>query len=252
MTLKKAIQQTIDYAKSFDSEISQQEIVERLISDKIYSEIEIRKNIKKDLLTTKTNVWKEKKVLKAKKIGLFLKKQFKNILFLGISGSVASGHPKKNDDIDLILITKKNRLWITRFFLRINIFLNKIPHRKYGQKETKDDFCFNLWLDEKALKLPKERQTLQSATDLIMIIPIINKQNTYEKFILQNDWVKKYLATGYSRLVNRSSIIDCRKKEKNNYFNEMINKLFFWPQYWYMRKKITVEMVNLHQAFFYK
>jgi len=252
MTLKKAIQQTINYAKSFDCEISQQEIIERLISDKIYSETEIIKNIEKDLLTTNINPWKKNKILKTKKLGYFLKKRFKDILFLGISGSVASGHPKKNDDIDLILITKKNKLWLTRFYLRINIFLNKIPHRKYGQKEMKDDFCFNLWLDENALKLPKERQTLQSATDLIMIIPIINKQNIYQKLILQNDWVKKYLATGYSKLVNRSSIIDRRKKDKDSCLDNITNKLFFWPQYWYMRGKITVEMVNLHQAFFYR
>jgi len=252
MTLKKAIQQTVDYAKSFNSEISQQEIIERLISDKIYSEAEIKKNIEKDLLTTKINPWKKNKILKAKKLTMFLKKSFSNILFLGISGSVASGHPKKDDDIDLIIVTKKDKLWLTRFKLRMIIFLKRIPHRKYGQKEIKDEFCFNLWLDEDALKLPKERQTLQSATDLIMIIPIFNKNNTYQKLVLQNDWVKKYLATGYSRLVNKSSIVDRRKKEKNGCLSNIINKLFFWPQYWYMREKITVEMVNLHQAFFYK
>lgn len=252
MSLEKAIKKTIDYAKNFGCDIDQKELIDRLISNKIYSEEEIRKNINHNLLTTKINPWKEDKVLKTKKLGFFIKNRFKNILFLGISGSVAAGHPKKNDDIDLILITKRNKLWLTRFCLRISIFVNKINHRKYGQKERKDDFCFNLWLDEEALLLPKERQTLQSANDLLMIIPIINRNNTYQKLVLKNSWVRKYLATGYSKLVNRSSIIDRRKKDKDSYLDNIINKLFFWPQYWYMRKKITVEMVNLHQAFFYK
>lgn len=252
MSLKEAIKKTIDYAKNFNSEISQQEIIERLISNKVYPEVKIKKNIKKSLLVTKINPWKKDKILKTKKLELILKKRFKDILFLGISGSVASGHPKENDDIDLVIITKKNKLWSTRFWLRIFIFLNKIPHRKYGQKEMKDDFCFNFWLDEDNLVLPKERQTLQSATDLIMVIPILNKRKIYEEFLSKNNWVKKYLATGFYK---KTKDIRFRKKDfkiKQNKTDEMINKFFFWPQYWYMRKKITVEMINLHQAFFYK
>lgn len=252
MSLKKAIQKTINYAKNFNSEINQREIIERLISSKIYSKEEIKKNIDINSLVKMPNIWKKNKILKAKGLANYLKKHFKEILFLGISGSVASGHPKKNDDIDLVIITKQNRLWLTRFKLRIFIFLNKIPHRKYGQKEIKDEFCFNLWLDEKALKLPKKKQTLQSATDLIMVIPLFSKKYIYEKFLLENNWSKKYLATGYYK---KTKNIRFKKKDlrvKQNYFDEVINKLFFWPQYWYMRKKITLEVINLHQAFFHK
>jgi len=252
MTLEKAIQKTIDYANKFGSEINSKEIIDRLISKNIYSEKEINNHIPKDFFKNKINLWKRNKLLKAKELATFLKNGFPNILFLGVSGSVASGHPQKNDDIDLIIITKKNKLWLTRFKLRTIIFLKKIPHRKYGQKEIKDEFCFNLWLDQDGLTLPKEKQTLQSATDLLMIIPLFDRQNIYQKLLLRNDWAKKYLATGYSKLINRSLMIDDRKKEKNNYFDKMINKLFFWPQYWYMREKITEEMVNFNQAFFHK
>lgn len=252
MSLKKAIQKTIDYAKNFNSEINQQEIIERLISNKIYSKEEIKKNININSLVKVPNVWKKNKILKAKVLANYLKKHFREIFFLGISGSVASGHPKKNDDIDLIIITKQNKLWLNRFKLRIFIFLNKIPHRRYGQKEIKDEFCFNLWLDEKALKLPRKKQTLQSATDLIMVMPLINKYNIYEKFLLENGWSKKYLATGYYQ---KTKDIKLKKKKleiKQNYSDDLLNKVFFWPQYWYMRKKITLEVINPHQAFFHK
>lgn len=250
MSLKGAIKKTIDYANKFGSEITSKEIIDRLISKNIYSEKEINKYIPKEFFKNKTNLWKINKLLKAKKLAIFLKKRFSNILFLGISGSVASGHPKENDDIDLVVIAKKNKMWLTRFKLRTTIFLRKIPHRKYGEKEIKDEFCFNLWLDEGGLKLPKEKQTLQSATDLLMIIPLFDRQNIYQKLLLKNDWVKKYLATGYSKKVDRSLMIDDRNK--NKFLDEIINKLFFWPQYWYMRKKITQEIVNFNQAFFHK
>lgn len=252
MSLKKAIQKTIDYAKNFSSGINQQEIIERLISNKIYSREEIKKNINVNSLIKVSNQWKKNKILKAKSLADYLRKHFREIFFLGISGSVASGHPKKNDDIDLIIITKQNKLWLTRFKLRIFIFLNKIPHRRYGQKEIKDEFCFNLWLDEKALKLPRKKQTLQSATDLIMLIPLINKHHIYEQFLLENDWSKKYLATGYYQKTKNITLKKKELKIKQNYSDELLNKIFFWPQYWYMRKKITLEVINLHQAFFHK
>lgn len=252
MSLKKAIKKTIDYANKFGSEINSKEIIDRLISKNIYSEKEIKKYIPKEFSKNRINLWKRNKLLKAKELSIFLKKSFPNILFLGISGSVASGHPKENDDIDLIIITKKNKLWLTRFKLRIIIFLKRIPHRKYKQKEIKDEFCFNLWLGEDGLKLPKEKQTLQSATDLLMTIPLFDRQNIYQKLLLKNDWAKKYLATGFYR---KTKDIRFRKKDlriRQNKMDEMINKLFFWPQYWYMRKKITEEIVNFHQAFFHK
>jgi len=251
MSLDKAIKKTINYAQKFGSNITEREIVERLISNQIYSENEILKSLKEMNLTDKINPWKKDKLNKTMNLGKILNKYFDDILFLGISGSVSTGHPKKNDDIDLVIITKKNKLWITRFWLRIMVFLKKIPHRKYGQLENKDEFCFNFWLDEENLLLPKKRQTLQSATDLIMMIPIFNKNKVYEKLILKNDWVKKYLATGYSQKVSSIKYLVSSIKT-TNILNQLINPLFFWPQYWYMKKKITSEEISYHQAFFYK
>ncbi|MDD4938027.1 MAG: hypothetical protein PHX34_03365 [Candidatus Shapirobacteria bacterium] len=255
MELLRAIKKTIDYAKSFDCPINTKQINERLISKKIYKLEEVQKGLKNFVVNNKKNRWLTIKEKKAINLSKLIKNRFKDILFLGISGSVAAEYPNEKDDIDLMLITKKNKLWMTRFWLRWFIFKNKIPHRKYGQKENKNEFCFNLWLDEDGLVLPKKRQNLRSAVDLIMLKPLINKQKTYEKFILTNSWVKKYLATGYNKLINRSSMTDCKIKEKNkknNFMDGIINKLFFWPQYWYMGGKITNEKVNYHRAFFHK
>jgi len=48
------------------------------------------------------------------------------------------------------------------------------------------------------LRIKKEKQKLKNAIDLILIKPLINRNKTYEKFILANSWAKKYVATGYS------------------------------------------------------
>jgi len=252
MELLKAIKKTIDYAKDFGCPINEEQIYQRLISKKVYKLEEIKKGLKSFKIDDNKNKWLEGKERKVENLSELMKRRFKDVLFLGISGSVATEYPRENDDIDIMLIIKKNKLWLTRFKLRWFIFVNKIPHRKYGKGENKDEFCFNLWLDEANLKLPKNKQNLKNAIDLILLKPIINRQKTYEKFISVNVWVKKYLATGYFEKTKdlRNKIYDLRIKER--YFDYLINKLFFWPQYWYMRRRITNEKVNYYHAFFHK
>ena len=252
MTVKTAIKKTIWYANSFKSHINRGEIKERLISKKIYLDKIIDKEILKLNWKNKKNKWEKSKIVKAQELALLLEKKFSEILFLGITGSVATGHPKKNDDIDILIITKTNTLWKNRFFLRWWMYKNKIPHRIYNKKELKDQFCFNLWLDENYLEIPKNRQNLKNATDLLMLKPLINNNGTYERFLVVNSWAKKFVATPYENKIRdlRFKIQDSRIRQ--NIFDKTVNCLFFWPQYWYMKPKIFKEKIGLYQAFFHQ
>lgn len=252
MGSKRAIKKTIEYANHFKSRIDRDEFFDRLISFKKYSRQEINKLTEGLPQAKKADKNYEKKYKKAVKIGKKIEKFFKNILFLGISGSVASGHPKKNDDIDFLIITRGNKLWETRFWLRWWIFKNQIPHREYGKKGKSDEVCFNLWLDEFSLLLPKNRRNIRSAVDLVLLKPLINRNKTYEKFILANNWAKKWVATPY---INRTKDLRFKIQDlriRQNSFDLFINNLYFWPQYGYMKKKIKKEQVGLHEAFFHE
>jgi hypothetical protein len=259
MDLDKAIVKTIDYVKKFGDEINEIDIEQRLISKNIYKRKEIVAALKSFGFKNKGSKWQKNKLIRVMELKNLIRVNFKDILFLGVSGSVAARHPKKNDDIDIVIVTKKNKLWLNRLKLRLFVFLRKIPHRKYGRKGQRDEFCFNLWLDECSLQLPKKKQNLHSAMDLIMMLPIFDQKETYQKFLRENAWAENYVATGYSKLINKPAIqqdkllrINSKSKEKNNRFDNTVNKLFFLGQYWYMRRKITTEEVNCHQAFFYK
>jgi len=255
MNVFQSIKETIKYAQKYDGQLTEKQLFERLIGNKIYAKEEIDQVIK--LLSCKVvksggknNIFEEK-IKKAEKLAKKISKKFKDILFLGVTGSVAAGYPKKNNDIDLIIITKINKLWLIRLKLRFFIMINKIPHRKFGKKEKTDEFCFNLWLDEKSLELGKEKQNLKNAVDLILMKPLINRSKTYEKFILANDWAKKYVATGYSLKkpspgVNRGISLD-----REDLLEIIINWLMFWMQFLYMKRKIKNEKVGLHEAFFH-
>jgi hypothetical protein len=253
MSVKLAVKKTIDYANSFGCHINLDEIKKRLISKNIYSEEIINKEILKLNWKNKNNKWKKIKIIKAKKLASLIKNKFRDVLFLGISGSVASAHPKKNDDIDLLIVTKANTLWKNRFFLRWWMYKDKIPHRKFNKTELQDQFCLNLWLDENYLEIPKNKQNLKNAIDLLLLKPLINKNNTYEKFILSNSWAKKYVATGYNKIVKDLRFMNNDLRiEQSSFFKKIFNMLLFWPQYWYMKPKITKEKIGPHQAFFHR
>jgi len=177
--------------------------------------------------------------------------RFKNILFIGVSGSVAVGQAKKNDDIDLLIITKKNKLWLTRFLISLYIRWQKIPHRQVGRKEKEDEFCLNMWLDGNNLKLPKYKQSQQSANDLIWLIPLLNKQHIYEKLLVQNSWAKKLVGKKYNQKIKK---IKRYKSRQNKVFDWLagLNWLLFELQYLYMKPKMRGEKVGLGYAFFHR
>lgn len=261
MKILESINRTIKYSQKYHCQLTLDQLHHRLIGPNVFTKKEVEKFIKLSsykVIKLKTNIIFEEKVEKAKELVLKISKKFPDILFIGISGSVAAEYPKENDDIDLFLITKKNCLWINRLKLRFYIYKNKIPHRKRGQKENKNEFCFNLWLDEDNLLIPENRQNLKNAMDLILLKPILNKNFSYEKLIKINDWAKKYVATGYNIINSKSKILKSKNKilnsknKNHNFFDKIVNYLVFWPQYLFMKRKIKTEEIDLYRAFFTK
>jgi hypothetical protein len=172
---------------------------------------------------------------------------------VGITGSVSALHPKQNDDIDLMVVTRNNLLWWTRFKLRLYIWAKGIPHRKFGAKENKNEFCFNLWLEERSLELLKDKQNLKNAEDLIMMLPVLSKYDCYRKLLIKNNWSRKFVATGFNQRIN-----SIKRGIKNvepagaPILMKWLNYVFFWLQYGYMRHKITNETVDIKRAFFHR
>lgn len=252
--LKLAIEETIEYAKKHGGGLSLDQLYERLISRKEYKKKEIQEFVRKKKITfnkKKENEFYKEKIKKVDKLVKEHFSKFKTILMVGVSGSVAGRYPKKNDDIDLVIITKGNTLWLTRLGWKIYSLLKRIPERRYGEKEEKDEFCFNMWLDQKSLRLPVDKQNLKSAVDLILMKPILDKEDIYNDFLAENDWAKKYVANGY-RLKVKGERVKGKEIRNKNYFIAFLNWIAFIGQYVYMRKKIEKEKVGIHFAFFHR
>lgn len=252
--LKTAIKKTQDYAHKYGQNLNDEQLFLRLISKKTHLSEEIKG---KGAKRVNPNDW-QNKLIKAK---LFTEKylsKMRGILMVGVTGSVAAESALKNEDIDLLMVTRDDELWWWRLYLRFFIWWHKVPHRKFGRREVADEFCFNLWLDEKNLHLPTDKRNLKNATDLIMMKVVWEKNGIYYKFLKKNEWVKNFLATGFEKRIKLSRKVEkkisSRRRKKN--IKILFNKILFRGQYLYMRvinkQKPEKCDINLGQAFFHK
>jgi len=114
------------------------------------------------------------------------------IKMVGVTGNLAMNNAQSDDDIDLLILTKKNRLWSTRL---LAILITEILgiRRRAGQKEVANKICLNMFLDEVHLQIPQKEQNLFTAHEICQLKPLLSKDNFYSKFIAQNQWYQKFL-----------------------------------------------------------
>lgn len=110
---------------------------------------------------------------------------FPFIKFVGLSGSLSKGFASTNADIDLFIVTQKDRLWICRSLLHL---FKKLTFLKGSQHW----YCMNYFVDETALLI--EEQNYFTAVELSTLKPLIDESNYYHKIIsCNNDWIKNEL-----------------------------------------------------------
>ena len=91
----------------------------------------------------------------------------------------------KDSDIDLFIITRKNRLWSVRIFL--TLILSILGQRKTTKKHA-GKFCLSFFITEDALSL--EHIAIENDVYLEYWVetlkPILNRNKCFEKFMKKN------------------------------------------------------------------
>lgn len=133
--------------------------------------------------------------------------KFPFVKFVGVSGSLSKGYSPQNADIDLFIITKKNRLWICRTLLHI---FKKLSFMKGSQHW----YCMNYFIDETALFI--EEQNYFTAIELATLIPAADEGLFYQLLIEKNhSWIKSFLPnTKFEKSSNISEL-------KNNMWSQI-------------------------------
>lgn len=165
------------------------------------------------------------------------------IQYIGVSGSLALMQADKKSDSDLFFITKKNTVWMTRFFVYCFIFF---LGKKRGKKYVEKAICANMFLDESALQFPKEKRNLYVAHEIVQLVSLINKNNTYNRFLLANTWVKKYFPNKkFPKKIKQEKTISF------SFLTIPLEFVFRLGQLFYMRQKKTREVTDASRIAFH-
>jgi len=210
--MEKAILRTLAYADVFNYPLTSEELYRFLIADEncSYSDFEkalsrvvvndkrIEKNKghyflegRKKIVATRRRRegWSRKKIKFAGKIAGILR-LIPWIKLIGVTGALAMNNTNKEEDIDLLIITSKNRLWLTRGLVVSFLRLAGVYRRP---EKIKDKICPNMLLDEKHLSIPKKERDLFSAHEVLQMKLLWQKGRTHQRFLRANQWSQEFL-----------------------------------------------------------
>ncbi|HZY37693.1 MAG TPA: nucleotidyltransferase domain-containing protein [Mucilaginibacter sp.] len=128
---------------------------------------------------------------------------------VAVSGSLSKNFADEQSDIDLFIITAKNRVWIARtimHFLKKLTFLVKKEHY----------FCMNYYIDEQELEIAEKN--IYTAIEIGTLMPL-EGDFIFEKFFSANNWTREYLP-------NKNMRVASAKPLKRRFFKRVIELVF--------------------------
>lgn len=132
----------------------------------------------------------------ASRFARLLQRSVPFIRTVAVTGSVAYGSADRWDDIDLFIVTKRNRLWLTALMTLLLVRLNKLLRLRPSHLSP---FCLSYVHDESGFA--KESQMNRTnplfARELLKAKPIAGADE-YRKLLENNDWVRSFYSTPYA------------------------------------------------------
>lgn len=252
--------QVIAYSAVFGSGVKEADLARFQTGTSIFTEQELRaaaRNLRqKGVITTVplpvSPPLLQQKWHSAARAVQFLQR-FPSIESIWVTGGLAVGNIQPDDDIDLMIITADNSLWLTRTLVAVNdLRLRRIRRRGDHDQQLKDKWCCNLWLESGALQLTPDQRSLYSAREVIQAVPVFQRrQGAAEKFLRANSWVQEYLPVGFQQGVKRAENLPVAPSARATFSLPLLNQFFFWLQSQRMRRYLRHEIVEHRRAFFH-
>lgn len=199
-----SVQQTLKYAELFQFPLTETELRQYLIGYRLgprpipagpYQKVGEYYMLRGREALVRTRKLRERytqeKIARAVKLSHLLR-VFPGVRLVGLTGSVAAGNASRRDDIDLMIVTAKNRIWLTRALI-LGVFSLvglKRPDKSEGHFDNK--FCFNLWLEDSQTGMTMKNRDLYTAYEVCLMKPLLGGE-TYREFLHLNRWREAYL-----------------------------------------------------------
>lgn len=199
--------------------------------------------------TTKAKIISGKYWRESQTLVNFLKK-IPWVAGVAITGSVAVDSAKKQDDLDVFIVTTPNRIWLTRLVVYI---YSIITHKKRPRGLLhRSGWCFNLWLSQDALSIPRTRRSIYTAYDFVQASWLLASPQLLESIITCNNWVTAILP--FARVNTSKLKVIVHKPTDSVLITKLLditNWLVYQLQKLYMRAHLTTELVDERAAFFH-
>lgn len=260
MQASRAIIKTLLYSDIFGFPLTQEELWIYLISDDIISKEDFLKALGERKIFSKkgkyfflrghedivrTRIEKEKHsqglIREANKLLAPLAK-FPTIKLIGISGSLAVSSASAIDDIDIFIISRKDSVWLTRFFCILYLII-KGKYRWKKDIKPAGKICLNMLISEDYV-FPKEKQDIYIAHEISQLLPLFCRENAYAEFVEKNRWLFKFMPNVPSK--KSGKVISSSLVDKFTFFLiriSMLERVLHFLQRLYMGK-ITSEITK--------
>lgn len=202
--LSDAVLRTLAYAKVFGNGVRFHEWERFLLSAQLFSSLEIKEmseHLLKQGKTQKTTRKPETVLWRRALLFRTWASWIPWIQSVWVTGSLAVDRARSDDDVDFMIVTDPNRLWISRFLIvGIGFLFGRVRTRfRANQVSWPGYWCLNLWLEAGATLMPEDQQNVYTAREVVQAIPLYRRQDVQaDQFLLNNSWVRLWSLSGWS------------------------------------------------------
>jgi predicted nucleotidyltransferase len=240
LTIRQDILSTLVYFDIFNYPITQSEIIHfcrktyshREFSDSLssmvgegvifrFDEFYTLQNDYSVIPRRRTGNLKAKQMLKsADKVAVILS-WFPFVRGIAISGSLSKNYADDQSDIDLFIITAKNRLWLARTLMHCLKKISFLVKREHL-------FCMNYYIDESQLEI--KEKNIYTATEIATLLPL-RGITAFREFYKKNTWSREYLPNhqmrvSYVKEMQRSIVKRFLEILLDNGFGNLLDNFF--------------------------
>jgi hypothetical protein len=132
--------------------------------------------------------------------------------------------------------------------------------RPRGVKKAPNRVCLNLFFDLADLAIPKQKRSEFVAHEVLQMNPLVDKDNTYIRFLQANRWVYRFFPNG-SKINSKFKMQNSKFKFKIQnlkflliIFNHIIDSfelIFKKIQLYFIKKHRTTELITATQLWFH-
>jgi hypothetical protein len=141
--------------------------------------------------------WAEDKWIQARRIANILT-IIPTITLVGVTGGLTRSNTRQEDDIDFIIISSPEALWVTRALSTVLLDILRL-RRRVNDREVRNRICLNMFISEAGLAVPRTERDLYTAHEVLLMTPLWERGGAYQKFLTANRWVKKFLPNAWKK-----------------------------------------------------